>query len=65
MSVSTGKKRAPSAKSALSRMSNPDDITISDLEEKLAFMAKIIQLHGDVYWPIFERLENELKARKY
>jgi hypothetical protein len=46
-------------------MSNPDDITISDLEEKLAFMAKIIQLHGDVYWPIFERLENELKARKY
>lgn len=27
-------------------------------------MARIIERYGDVYWPIFERLEAELSARR-
>jgi hypothetical protein len=35
-----------------------------DIERAMGFVAWIIELYGDEYWPIFERLEDELRARK-
>ncbi|MEE2929227.1 MAG: hypothetical protein AAF613_08145 [Pseudomonadota bacterium] len=34
-----------------------------DLEDALTIAAKMIDLYGYKYWPIFERLEAELEAR--
>ena len=41
-------------------------MAVSDtgLENALRSMARIIERYGDVYWPIFERLEAELTARR-
>lgn len=30
----------------------------------LRTVARIIERYGDIYWPIFERLENELQMRR-
>lgn len=40
-------------------------MTVSDqeLEDALGIAAKIIDLYGYTYWPIFERLEAELTER--
>ena len=40
--------------------------TVSDeeLEIGLGIAARIINRYGDVYWPIFERLEKEREARR-
>lgn len=38
-------------------------VTDQDLEEALGIAAKIIDLYGYTYWPIFERLETELTER--
>ena len=35
-----------------------------ELEEALSIAAKIIDLYGYCYWPIFERLETELDTRR-
>ena len=35
-----------------------------DIERALAIVARVIELYGDVYWPILERLEQELGDRK-
>ena len=38
-------------------------VSDQDLEEALSIAAKMIDLYGYKYWPIFERLEAELDAR--
>jgi hypothetical protein len=38
--------------------------SISDLEEALDVVAEVIELYGDAYWPIFDRLEEELETRQ-
>ncbi len=39
-------------------------ISIEELEDATAFMAWLVQEHGNVYRPIFERLHKEYEARK-
>ena len=39
-------------------------ISDEDLEDLLTSVARIIDRYGDVYWPIFERLEGELQQRQ-
>lgn len=38
-------------------------VSNQDLEGALSIAAKMIDLYGYKYWPIFERLEAELEAR--
>lgn len=35
-----------------------------DIENAMATVARVIELYGDAYWPILERLENELTQRR-
>ena len=39
-------------------------VQVKKLERALRVMAKIVTLHGDVYLPLFERLEKELLAAR-
>lgn len=39
-------------------------VSVSELEELLDSVARIIDRYGDAYWPIFERLELELEERQ-
>lgn len=39
-------------------------ISEKELEAALHSVAKLVASHGDKYWPIFERLENELVDRR-
>lgn len=39
-------------------------ISEKDLENLLTSLARIIDRYGDAYWPIFERLEQELEQRQ-
>ena len=34
------------------------------LEDALKIAARVIDLYGDAYWPIFDRLERELNLRR-
>jgi len=34
------------------------------LEDALKIAARVIDLYGDTYWPIFDRLEHELNLRR-
>lgn len=34
------------------------------LEDALKIAARVIDLYGDAYWPIFDRLEHELSLRR-
>lgn len=34
------------------------------LEDALKIAARVIDLYGDAYWPIFDRLEHELDLRR-
>lgn len=45
-------------------MTQSSTITDQDIEDGLNFVAGLIDRHGDVYWPIFERLERELEERQ-
>ena len=38
-------------------------VSDQELEDALGVAAKMIDLYGYKYWPIFERLETELDAR--
>ncbi len=38
--------------------------TDQEIENALRSMSQIIAHHGEAYWPIFDRLENELKIRR-
>lgn len=35
-----------------------------EIEDGLAMVACLIEWYGDVYWPIFDRLESELELRR-
>lgn len=35
-----------------------------EIENAMAIVARVIELYGDVYWPILERLERELGERR-
>lgn len=35
-----------------------------DIERAMATVARVIELYGDAYWPILERLEAELEGRR-
>ena len=37
--------------------------TIEELEEALGIIAQAIELYGEAYWPLFDRLETELQTR--
>ncbi|MFQ5564585.1 MAG: hypothetical protein ACE5FO_13575 [Parvularculaceae bacterium] len=39
-------------------------ITADQVEEGINIVARLIDRYGDVYWPIFERLEYELAQRR-
>jgi len=39
-------------------------VTIEEIEKGLDIVALLIERYGDVYWPIFERLEHELDERQ-
>lgn len=41
-------------------MSYSDD----DIERAMATVARVIELYGEAYWPILERLEAELEDRR-
>ena len=36
----------------------------ADLENALRSLARIIDRYGEAYWPLFDRLETELDARR-
>ena len=40
------------------------NITEEEIEDGLAVVARLIDCHGDAYWPIFGRLERELECRR-
>lgn len=40
------------------------NVTDEELEEALNYVAIIIDRYGEAYWPIYERLENELSRRR-
>jgi len=42
-------------------MSIDPHITKRELEEGLKFLALIMDKHGQVYWPLFEKLETDLR----
>lgn len=41
-----------------------DHISQQDIEAALQSVAQLIEAHGEKYWPVFERLENELAERR-
>ena len=41
-----------------------DNVSERELEAALRSVAELVNSYGDKYWPIFERLENELKDRR-
>ncbi len=45
-------------------MDKGQQVTEQELESSLSSLARLIDRYGDAYWPVFERLERELNARK-
>jgi len=45
-------------------MSTQQTVSDQDIEAALCSVAQLVNAYGDKYWPIFERLENELKDRR-
>jgi hypothetical protein len=45
-------------------MSSCRVITEEDIEDGLSVVARLIDRYGEVYWPVFERLEKEVQDRK-
>lgn len=45
-------------------MDKGQQVTEQEIESSLNSLARLIDRYGDAYWPIFERLEHELKVRK-
>jgi hypothetical protein len=39
-------------------------VTDQEIEDALDLVAELIDKYGDVYWPVFERLERELAERR-
>jgi len=38
-------------------------VSDQDIEAALSSVAQLVNMYGDKYWPIFERLEEELENR--
>ncbi len=45
-------------------MSPDRKVTDKEIENGLDLVAELIDKYGDVYWPVYERLERELAERK-
>lgn len=45
-------------------MDKGQQVTEQEIETSLSSLARLIDRYGDAYWPIFERLDQELTARK-
>lgn len=45
-------------------MSSASTVSQAELEDALNRLALLIDRHGDGYWPIFERIEDELKESR-
>lgn len=45
-------------------MDKGQQVTEQEIESSLSSLARLIDRYGDAYWPVFERLERELNARK-
>lgn len=41
----------------------PQIVSDQDIEAALRSVAQLVNAYGDKYWPIFERLEDELEKR--
>jgi len=39
-------------------------VTDKEVEAALQSVAQLVNIYGDKYWPVFERLEDELERRK-
>ncbi len=39
-------------------------VTDQEIEDGLDLVAELIDRYGDVYWPVFDRLESELAQRR-
>jgi hypothetical protein len=39
-------------------------VTDDEIERGLDLVAELIDRYGDVYWPVFDRLESELAQRR-
>ncbi len=45
-------------------MTSSRTITDQEIEDGLDLVAELIDRYGDVYWPVFDRLERELETRR-
>lgn len=45
-------------------MDTGQPVTEQEIESSLSSLARLIDRYGDAYWPVFERLERELSARR-
>ncbi len=45
-------------------MATPRIVTNEEIETGLDLVAELIERYGDVYWPVFDRLERELSERR-
>lgn len=45
-------------------MRNQNQISDQELEAALDLLAEFIERYTEKYWPIFDRIESELKARQ-
>ena len=45
-------------------MNKGQQVTDQEIESSLNSLARLIDRYGDAYWPIFERLGQELKVRQ-
>lgn len=45
-------------------MDRARQISDQDIEASLSSLARLIDRYGDAYWPVFERLERELRVRQ-
>jgi len=62
-SISAARRNASSRKSS-SHLNASAEITDADIERALGTVARVIELYGDVYFPILRRLEAELHERR-
>lgn len=46
------------------RIDHSKAYTDEEIENAMATVARVIELYGDAYWPILERLERELTERR-
>ncbi len=45
-------------------MATSRHISDQEIEDGLELLAELIDRYGDVYWPLFDRLERELEERR-